>query len=692
MKKVKFCKEKIKTISIGLFASSIIFSGAVFATDTEFNANLTQDYINWVNDSSDQSIMPRTFSSKIPDEILEEYTKEEIPSMKEEFLVKALNLDTVSSIAERSKYNLAEEIPVRVKLQGNTNECWAFSVISCLESNIAINSNAKTLSDIPDFSERHMDYATSRTFLDGKNEKGYNRNVGTGGLPIIGLAYLTNGTGAVLEEKMPFENNEDKIELSKIDQPADTTATGYKLLTGIFKEFDKNGNVKYSDGLGNYYTTEQVNAIRKIIKENIVKNGAVTAMTAGNQVKYYNNEKDPLKSTAYFCNDSSIERDHAVTIVGWDDNYSKENFNENNRPSTNGAYIVLNSYGDENFDNGYIYISYEDVLIESDLTTITGTEKVDYDNIYQNDFFGGLYAIGSTTSDTGYYGTTYTREYTENEYLTEVGVTVSDYVDVEIYLNPKNSSTLLSSLVKVGASNSLEPGYHKIDVTPTKLTGNEFAIVIKQKSKNGTFYFTLETAVKNTVYENVTSSGKSYYSMDGYSWSQINELSISSIDMKNADVCIKAFTKNLEIEEPDTPEEPKDEIFESNVYKITDDSILKVKYETKKEDFLKNINTNLEMKIFSADNVEITNNSAIIKTGMKLKLSNNKEYVIAVRGDMNCDGMIDLVDLSKLLAHYVQSKGYIMEGASLLAADLSGDGVVDLIDISQMIVLYTRGV
>lgn len=689
MKKIKFCKEKIKTIGISLFVSSIIFSGAAFATDTEFNANLTQDYINWMNNSSSESIMPRTYSSKIPDEILDEYTKEEIPSMKKEILVKALNLDTVSSIAESSRYNLAEEIPIRIKHQGSTSQCWAFSIISCLESNIALNTDAKTIADIPDFSERHMDYATSRTFLDGTNENGYNRNVGVGGLPIMGLSYLSNGTGAVLEEKMPFEDNEDKIELAKLNQPVDTTATGYKLLTGIFKEFDENGNVKYSDGLGNYYTDEEVAAIRKIIKENIVENGAVASMTAGNHVKYYNNQTNPIQSTAYFCNDSSIERDHAVTIVGWDDNYSKENFNEECRPSKDGAYIVLNSYGENNFDNGYIYISYEDVLIESDLSVVTGSEKIDYDKLYQNDYFGGLFAVGTTTSDTGYYGTTYTREYSENEYLTDVGISVSDYVDVEIYLNPKSNSTLLSSLVKVGESKeTLEPGYHKLEVTPTKLTGNDFSIVVKQKSKNGIFYFTIETAVSNTVFADVEASGNSYYSMDGYTWTCINDLSIATMDMKSSDVCIKAFTKNIEEE----PEEPVvEEIFKSDVYKISEDSIVKVKYETKKDDFLKNITTNMEVSVVAEDGTEITDGNAIIKTGMKVKVSNGKEYVIAVRGDMNCDGMIDIVDLSKLLAHYVQSKGFILVNAPLLAADLNSDGTVDIIDISQMVVLYSKG-
>lgn len=688
MKKYKFCKEKIKTLGVGLFVSSIIFSRAVFASDTEFKANFSEEYKKWLNSEKTQTeeIMPRTYYSEIPESILKEYEykKKEKPSLKNEFLVKAFNLDNVSAIADSPRYNLAEEIPIRIKHQGSTTECWAFGLISCMESNIALRNNLNDLQDVPDFSERHMDYSTASNFKDGTNEKGYDRVLGKGGIPIMGLSYLTNGTGAVLEEEMPFEDNEDEISLSELDKPVDTTVTGYKMLNGILKKFDENGNIHYTDELGKEYTDDEVKAVRKIIKENIVANGAIESMTAGNKLEYYNNQENPAASTAYFCNDSNVTRDHAITIVGWDDNYSKDNFNEKHRPSTDGAYIVLNSYGNNMFDKGYIYISYEDVLIESDLYVVENTEKINYDNLYQNDFFGGLFSVGTTTSDTGYYGNVYSRDYSKNnEYLTDVGITVSDYVNVEIYLNPKGNSTVLSSLTKVGeSSNVLEPGYHKIKVTPTKLTGNDFAIVVKQKSENGIFYFTIETAIEDTVYSNVKSSGNSYYSMDGYSWNNINDLSVSGIDMKSSDVCVKAFTKYEE-------EEEKEEFY-SNEYKITEDAILKVKHQTTKEEFLKNIVTNLEVKIYTQDDKEVIDDSEIIKTGMKLKLSNGKEYMIAVRGDINGDGKITLVDLSRLILHYSEAKDYILTGAALKGADLSCDDKVSLMDISQMIVLYTH--
>lgn len=713
MKKFKFQKEKIKTLAVAsTFLFSFIFSGKVFATD--FNVNLSEEYKKWNElsiEEKENTLMPQTSFSEVPDSILNKYKLDSIPSLLNTLLGSENNkLENVSSIVSDSRYNLADKMNMRVEHQGNTTECWAFSTIKAMETNIALLSGN---SELRNFSERHMDYATSKTFLDGINQKGFSREIGKGGLPISGLAYLTNGQGAVLESDMPFENNEQRINLREIDKNADTIVTDYTILPTISKQYqkDSNGNtisVSYYNANMEKCTQEEVESIRNIVKEHLVEKGAVVSMTGGNFSKYYSNPASPFTSVAYNCNDNTLVRDHAITIVGWDDNYSRDNFAEGAKPSTDGAYIVLNSYGTQSFDNGYIYISYEDVFIENEIYGIESTSKVDYNKIYQHDYYGGVFQIGTSSMDTGYYGVTFERDITnENEVLESVGVTLADYAKIEIYAG----STLVSEdVVKIGESEGiLAPGYHRIKVDSKELNGSEFAIFVKQTSENGKFYFQVEANVAGTSYEGVDSDNRSYISMDGgQTWTNLTNLNVGNMDMNKADICIKAFTKNKEVipgpdignnpsedddnknddDENNNDDENKQNELTTEVYKIENEYIMNIPQETKISTLLENVKTDLDKRVMTEDGKEVSNNSFIVTTGMKLKLSDGKEYILIVRGDIKPDGIVELTDISKLILHYNENREFQLTGNALKAADMNLDGIIDLTDVSQMIVLY----
>lgn len=706
MKKIKFNKEKLGIISISAVLFSAVFSNQALGVD--LNVKLSNEYKNWDNltiEEKENTLMPQTNSSNIPENILNKYDTEKYPNLVNALLGNVNNIfDKVSASSSDSRYTLSDTLDLRVEHQGNTTECWAFSTLKSMETNIALEKGERNLKN---FSERHTDYATSRTFLDGINEKGFSREVGKGGLPISALAYLTNGQGAVKEENMPFEDNENRINLEEINKEVDTVVTDYQILPSIYKKYEKdsNGNtisVSYYDSYNREYTEDEVKNIRKLIKEHLINYGAITSMTGGGYSKYYNNPSNPFASTAYNCNNSSIVRDHAITIVGWDDNYSRDNFAEGTKPSKDGAYIILNSYGKESFDNGYMYVSYEDTFIENELYGVQSTKDIDYDKIYQYDYYGGIFQVGTNSTNTGAYAVVYNKENSEKETLNSIGVTLADYAEFDVYICPEGKSFKDEELIKIGSSNGvLGPGYHRVDVTPTELKPGKFSIVVKQTSAGNAFYFEVEANVEGTAYELVDSEHESYISIDGYTWTNLTSLSLEGIDMSKADVCIKAFTTLNETGEIEKPEEKpeenpserpedneEDKKLTSKVYIIDDTYIMKIPHGTKIKDLLNNLQTSLVKKVTKDNGTEITDSNEIVATGMKLKLSDGKEYILIVRGDIKADGVLDLTDVSKIILHYNENKGFELSGPALKAADMNIDGKMDLTDVSQMIVLY----
>jgi len=57
---------------------------------------------------------------------------------------------------------------------------------------------------------------------------------------------------------------------------------------------------------------------------------------------------------------------HALTIVGWNDNYLASNFNTGTQPPGNGAFIVKNSWGPDWGESGFFYVSYYDFNQQTD--------------------------------------------------------------------------------------------------------------------------------------------------------------------------------------------------------------------------------------------------------------------------------------------------------------------------------------
>ena len=100
---------------------------------------------------------------------------------------------------------------------------------------------------------------------------------------------------------------------------------------------------------------------------------------------YYHDDAFETTGGAFYC-PYSYGTNHDVTVVGWDDNYSKYNFKSGTQPKNNGAWIIKNSWGTGFGTSGYYFVSYEDVPSQSDYCYFyKAAQKDSYQNIYQYD-------------------------------------------------------------------------------------------------------------------------------------------------------------------------------------------------------------------------------------------------------------------------------------------------------------------
>ncbi|MBQ8058041.1 MAG: hypothetical protein IJ275_06890 [Ruminococcus sp.] len=337
------------------------------------------------------------------------------------------------------------------------NTCWAYGSTATLESFLK-----KSGEDVSDFSPMHMNHwGTTRE--DGT---GWIRDFYSGGYSYISLGYFSSWQGPRLES----------------DYPQQTSIADFSLLdTSAKKQYSVNSIV--------YLDTKDV----QTVKTAVYSYGAAVGNYHVNEA-YYNSD-----TYAYYCNIEGLTtaqlNGHCISVVGWDDNFPKESFSEIAQPENNGAWLCKNSWGDAWGDNGYFWISYEDLYMFDTKFghsySFTGVEPYrDTKKLYQNEVDGA----------------TYTFDYIENyDTLTYVNVfDVEDGYDVIEKVNFESTSQGASYIiynipltadgvptprqsnwVEIGSGTLNYQGYHSIDTKDFSVDGTQFAIGVQLTKTNG---------------------------------------------------------------------------------------------------------------------------------------------------------------------------------------------------------------
>ena len=286
----------------------------------------------------------------------------------ESLIANIINRTYAASIPQ--KYDLRSEIPIVVKNQYQNEACVYMSRSTSLETHVKLgqkNGKYSFFKETPVFSVLTSKKAGQYVSVSiDRTEK------------VLKEIYNDNNKTEDEILKIQGEYTSEKIKkaLEKLQPSFDTTVDGkrsssnlvtYKVLPSIIKEYDNN-NIVYKNSDKNVISKTEVDEIRSQYKRFIMENGGLICSVQTNGFK------DGLNGDKVCFNKEKTTSvgNHSVTIIGWDDTYSKNNFPESNRPNTDGAYLVQNSWGSEWGKDGTFYVSYDDIYIEMAISGIDG--------------------------------------------------------------------------------------------------------------------------------------------------------------------------------------------------------------------------------------------------------------------------------------------------------------------------------
>jgi len=223
---------------------------------------------------------------------------------------------------KREEFDLRSKIKYEseYQIQATYKSCWAYAGLDCIETNLMLKQGLEY-----DFSEIAVEYLTS-DLLGGTR-------VFESGNSVYDTFYITGSyKGAVLESEIPnrkYEKSEYHLLLNA------------KPIVRWVKEISF---FQFQDDF------------MERVKKHLVENGSISA---GIYFDPNNDEVYNPETYAYYY--PSENENHVGSIIGWDDNYAKENFKENNRPKKDGAFLV-NCFWKQYGEDCIIYVPYEEAI------------------------------------------------------------------------------------------------------------------------------------------------------------------------------------------------------------------------------------------------------------------------------------------------------------------------------------------
>lgn len=415
-----------------------------------------------------------------------------------------------------------------VKDQMNTNSCWTFSSTSNLAN--YLNKTAPLPGGKSyDFSPKHLEFSTALFPTDLQNPWALSRTADTGGNQFPAIAYFLRGSGPV--------DNAGAMAFSRYPQSSGGNVTvPYPARADLFQKVSAQvmDYLFYPD-LDETQLAESLAALRAQMKQGVLDYGSVdVGILWENQSKNFNRDHN-----CFYNPNTRVSTNHAVLLVGWDDNFPRENFNSGRRPRQDGAWIIQNSWGTDTQESGFFYVSYEELSLYELSGTVTGAQNaVDYDNAYVLDPLGLNQRLNFFPGDDVLYAANVFTRTGGQESLTAVTFASAGNVDYEVYVTDGTLSAAGTPVASGSLSSSM--GYTTVEINPVPLEGDKFAVIVAYSSSDGTGGIPLESKLEGSYSSASAPSGSSFYS-DSKTGGWVE---LSTAQNYSSNCCIKAFTKN----------------------------------------------------------------------------------------------------------------------------------------------------
>lgn len=453
--------------------------------------------------------------------------------------------------------------PVKAQRFG---DCWTFALAGSAETaylcanNLGVQAGEKN--DEVNFSEKYIAWymfhgMTQDDVITGKVRssqvgEGFDLTVAEsenelavykiGGPFVLGANLYGSGFGPADEsvsvnDEFPYAYNEESSVGWKLPLNAEYRNAP---VIAVFRQSNLLPCPAEIDSNGEYQFNEE--GIRAIKEELCQGHGVVLAMKAdhpGFSVK---------KRTSYYS--GSEKPNHGVAVVGYDDDFPKENFTKKNAdaeesdettPPENGAFIIKNSGGlrtfDGDIDDGYFYLSYYDhsisspISFEFDNNSSSKHTAFNYDqyDLMMTQWYGST-EYSSDTKMANVFDAENNEKLYQIEYRTASPETEVSY---EIYKTADDSDPTSGTLLEKGVHSHRYAGSHKVDLENEYALkkGEKYSVVLTMKrvsDKDGSMVFTevfpfSASFEKGLAVRGIINKGESFLFTDG-KWIDMTEM------------------------------------------------------------------------------------------------------------------------------------------------------------------------